>query len=268
MIAALRLSFGLFTVLPVAARSGPPPTPRQIRAAVLLAPLVGLLLGLVAATALWGARALLLGPDDWGDSQIGNLLTAAVALAALQAMVGAMHLDGLADTVDGIAADADRDRTLAIMRRSDIGPMAVVAVGFTLLLQTAALALAELRGHGTIALVTAVVTGRLAAVWACRRQAARPDGLGAWVAGSVSPPGALLATGAVMGVPALLVARDDDPAFPVLPVAVAAVAVGILVAEVLQRRWQRRLGGITGDSIGAVIEVATTVALLVVAAAR
>ena len=77
------------------------------------------------------------------------------------------------------------------MRRSDIGPLGTVTVVLTLLIQVAALSQAESSGdgRGPAALIAAVVTGRLAITWAGRRgvPAARPDGLGALVAGTVRP---------------------------------------------------------------------------------
>ena len=144
--------------------------------------------------------------------------------------------------------------------------MGVTTLVFTGLIQVAALATSVVNGHGTTAVITACVAGRLAAVWACRLPAARPDGLGAWVAGSVSTLQAVSVTVLALGVPAALVAFDDDPA--ALPQTLAAVVLALVVAGLLQRWWRRRMGGITGDTIGAGVEVATTVALVVLATIR
>jgi adenosylcobinamide-GDP ribazoletransferase len=156
------------------------------------------------------------------------------------------------------------------MRRSDIGPLGVVTLVLTLLLQVAALSQAQSAGHGRgpAALIAAVVTGRLALTWACRRgvPAARPDGLGALVAGSVRPVVPATATAATLAVATAAVAISATVAGGrlgwTLPLAVAA---GLATAFAVQRHAVRRLGGITGDVLGALTEIATTVTLVVAA---
>ena len=109
------------------------------------------------------------------------------------------------------------------------------------------------------ALIAAVVTGRLALTWACRRgvAAARPDGLGALVAGTIRPA---VAAGITLAVLAAAVSAGFTGF--TLPLAVVA---GLAAAFVLQRHAVRRLGGITGDVLGALIETAATVTLVVAA---
>ena len=139
-----------------------------------------------------------------------------------------------------------------------------------LLIQVAAVSQAEAAGdgRGPAALIAAVVTGRLAITWACRRgvPAARPDGLGALVAGTVRaaiPVAATLATLAVTGAAVAISATViGEPLGWTLPLAVAA---GLAAAFGLQRHAVRRLGGITGDVLGALAEVAATVTLVVAA---
>lgn len=267
MIGSLQLSVGLFTVLPVAPRGDYAPTDRQLRAAILLAPLVGLLLGLAAAAVLFGLRQLFHAAGSTSSQPLTTVLAAALTIGFLALATGGIHWDGLADTVDGMAGGSDSDGILAVMRRSDIGPMGVLAVLFAVLVQVAALAVSLDHGHGTIAVVAGAVAGRLAAVWACRLPAARPEGLGAWVADRVSSVQAGVVTAVSMLVPLLLLVRDDDPRRAALPFVLAAIPVALLAAGALQLRWRRRIGGITGDTIGASVEVATTVALLTVALA-
>lgn len=267
MMESLRLSVGLFTVLPVAPRGDYAPNGRQLRAAILLAPFVGLLLGLAAAGVLFGLRQLFPATGSASSQPLTSLLAASLTIGFLVLLTGGMHWDGLADTVDGMAGGSDSDGTLAVMRRSDIGPMGVLAVLFAVLAQVAALAVSVDHGHGTIAIVAAVVAGRLAAVWACRLPAARPEGLGAWVAGNVGTGQALAVTAASMLVPLLLLVRDDDPRRAALPFVLGAIPMALLAAGALQLWWRRRIGGITGDTIGASVEIATTVALLTVALA-
>jgi adenosylcobinamide-GDP ribazoletransferase len=168
---------------------------------------------------------------------------------------------------------------LQIMKRSDIGPFGVVTLVLTLLIQVAALN--EMPVTGGLALITACVTGRLAVTWACREgvPSARSDGLGALVAGTVRRGAAIAATLAAAVVVALLALvvmtaswpasghpptalRGLAPSILVCPIAIAA---GLGAAAWLRRRAERRLGGITGDVLGALVETATTVALLVCA---
>ncbi len=117
-------------------------------------------------------------------------------------------------------------------------------------------------------MIVAAVTGRLALTWACRPgvPAARPGGLGALVAGTVRPVVPALITAAVLAVTiggiCLAAAVAAVPAEWILPVAEAA---GLLVALALARHAVRRLGGITGDVLGALVETATATCLLVTA---
>ena len=230
-------------------------------AAMAWAPAVGLLLGVIASA------VLLLADDPLGA---GPLTASGLAVGSLALLTRGLHLDGLADLADGLASGKAAPAALDIMRRSDIGPLGVVTLVLTLLLQVAALSQAESAGHGRgpTALIAAVVTGRLALTWACRRgvPAARPDGLGALVAGSVRPVIPATATAATLAVTAAAVAVSatvaDGGLGWTLPLAVAA---GLAAAFAVQRHAVRRLGGITGDVLGALTEIATTVTLLVAA---
>jgi len=244
-------------------RSPAAPGRAAAAAAMAWAPAVGLLLGVAAA-------AVLLAVDH--PLGAGPLTGAGLAVAALALLSRGLHLDGLADLADGLGSGQPGPAALDIMRRSDIGPFGVVTLVLTLLIQVAALSHAEAAGggRGPAALIAAVVTGRLALTWACRRGvlAARPDGLGALVAGSVSPLIAAAVTLATLAGAVAAVAVSATVAEPLgwtLPLAVIA---GLGAAYVLQRHATRRLGGITGDVLGALAEVATTVTLVVAAMGR
>ena len=247
----LRLSVTLLTVIPL---RGPAAEPRRatVAAAMTWAPAVGLLLGSVAAAVLVTADRLF---------GAGPLTAAGLTVAALALMTRGLHLDGLADLADGLGSGKPAAIALDIMRRSDIGPFGIVTLVLTLVIQVGALAHAEGAGggRGPAALIAAVVTGRLALTWACRRgvAAARPDGLGALVAGTVRPVLAVGITLIVLAAAVSLVRTGFT-----LPLAVVA---GLAAAFVLQRHAVRRLGGITGDVLGALIETAATVTLVVAA---
>ena len=267
----LRLSVTLLTAIPwrgpgdEAATGGDTAPPRAaVAAAMAWAPAVGLLLGVIASA------VLLLADHPLGA---GPLTASGLAVGSLALLTRGLHLDGLADLADGLASGKPAPAALDIMRRSDIGALGAVTLVLTLLLQVAALSQAESDGHsrGPAALVAAVVTGRLAITWACRRgvPAARPDGLGALVAGSVRPAVAAVASAVTLAAAAAAVAvwpaaAGGAPGWT-LPLAVAA---GLGVAAGVQRHAVRRLGGITGDVLGALAEIAMTVTLVVGAMGR
>jgi adenosylcobinamide-GDP ribazoletransferase len=238
----LRLAVGTFTVVPVR----PPRAVDRRTAAAALAwgPAVGALLGLAAAVVTLPVRH-------------APLLAAALAVATLALLTRGLHLDGLADLADGLGSGRHRAEALEIMRRPDVGPFGVAALVLTLLVQVAALAACLAADRGVSALVLAGVTGRLAVVWACCRgvPAARAAGLGAAFAGSASPSVAAAWTAA-----ALAASWAYHP--PAGPVAVLA---GLAAAALLLRHAVRRLGGVTGDVLGSVVEVTTTVVLVAAA---
>jgi adenosylcobinamide-GDP ribazoletransferase len=246
----LRFAIGTLSVLP----AGTGRVDREVaRAGMLWAPAVGALIGLLQAGVLGAVR------DLGGDV----LLAAVLTVAAGGLLTRGLHLDGLADVADGLGSGRPAEGALEIMKRSDIGPFGVVTLIFTLLVQISALAAADRHGLGGPAIVVAATTGRLALPWACRRcvPAARPDGLGAMVAGTVPWPAAAAVTGAVLAGCLLLGGIVGSAAPP------AGVLAGLVAAGLFRRRLQRRLGGITGDVLGALVEAAVTAALLIAALA-
>ena len=216
--------------------------------AMILAPLAGILVGLPAV----GIVAL----GRWIEAP--PLLVAAIAVAAIALSSRGLHLDGLADTADGLAASYDRQRALGVMRRGDTGPAGTATVVLVLLIQVAALSTVVDR---LWPLLIAVTAGRSVLSTACARgvPAARPEGLGATVAGSVPPWAAL-------GVAAVSVAGAALLPAPWWAGAVA-VAAAYAAAAVLLRRCVTRLGGVTGDVLGGCVEVAVAAALVVLAVA-
>jgi adenosylcobinamide-GDP ribazoletransferase len=217
--------------------------------AMSLAPLVGLGLGVTAAGVGLAFRGL-------GAT---GLLAAVAVVATLAALTRGLHLDGLADTADGLGSFADRDTALAIMRKPDIGPFGVVVLIIGLLAQVAATAsiLARPWWSAAAGVVAAVAGARVAVTLACRRgvPAARPDGLGALVAGTVPAPVGLLW--------ALVVALIAVAATPGRPwQGPLAVLIGLLAAQVLLAHIRARLGGVTGDVLGAITETTMTVIMV------
>lgn len=251
------------TTLTVARVRGPQSLDRHTAgAAMALAPVVGLGLGLVAAAVLSGFGRL---------TRAGTppLLACALTVATLAVLTRGLHLDGLSDLADGLGSYLPAERARAVMKQPDVGALGLAAVVLVLLVQVGALLGAVQSGRGTVSTVLSVVLGRIAVTAACRSTpAAAPDGLGALVAGTVRrgvPVGWALvaaATGAAYGLTTgdSGTARLFDGARPVL-----AVALSLLAAWLLRRHAVRRLGGLTGDVLGALVETATTVSLVVMA---
>jgi adenosylcobinamide-GDP ribazoletransferase len=218
------------------------------------APLVGLVLGGIATgVAVLGAR--------W----ISPLAGAVLGVAVLAVLSRGLHLDGLADTADGLGPLRGRERALQVMRRSDIGPFGVVTLVLTLLLQISCLSALLATSQGWPALWLAAAVARLAMARTGLPAVAVADGssLGALVANTVSVPW-FTGWGAVLL--ALLVAATAGDLEHAGRLAIAAVA-GLLAAELLHRRARARLGGVTGDVMGAMGETATAATLLVAAVA-
>jgi adenosylcobinamide-GDP ribazoletransferase len=192
----------------------------------------------------------------------GSLLAAALGVAAMALLTRGLHLDGLADLADGLGSAKPATEALAIMKKSDIGPFGVITLVLTLAVQVAALAEAPVAG-----VVVAAMTGRLAVTWACRPgvRAARPEGLGALVAGTVRPLDAVAATVVTAAVAALTALTGPGGGAYHAVLGAAAVLVGLAASAALLRHAVRRLGGVTGDVLGALVETAVTAALLVMA---
>jgi adenosylcobinamide-GDP ribazoletransferase len=243
-LAGARLAITTFTVLPL--RPGPVDRAAAARA-MSLAAAVGAALGAVLAGALLALDAAGAPP----------LVAGAVTVALGALLTRGLHLDGLADTADALGSYRSGAAALDIMKKPDVGPFGVAALVLALLVQAAALAALPARPWTATlaAVVTATAAGRLAATWACRRgvPAARPEGLGALVAGTVGPVALAVATAAVVAVAVVAV-----PGRPWQGPAAAVTAIA--AALMLTRHVVHRLGGITGDVLGAAIEVTTTVA--------
>jgi adenosylcobinamide-GDP ribazoletransferase len=240
----VRLALTTFTVVPM--RAGRIDR-RTAGAAMSLAPLVGAVLGAVLAGAGLGLR--------WLGAPA--LVAGAVTVALGVLLTRGLHIDGLADTADGLGSYRDADGALEIMKKPDVGPFGVAAVVLALLIQAASAAtlLSRAAPAALAGIVTATAAGRLAATWSCRQgvPAARPDGLGALVAGTVNWFSALagLALTALLAVPAAPHRPWQGP---------AAVAVALGAGLLLVHHAVRRIGGVTGDVLGAAIEISATVA--------
>jgi adenosylcobinamide-GDP ribazoletransferase len=246
---AWRLAVGTLTAVPVR----PPSTVdrRRAGAAMTLAPLAALPLGAAVAVVGWAGRRL----------DLPLLVVALLALAAAVLGNRAFHLDGLADTVDGMAASYDRERSLAVMKTGTSGPAGVVAILLVVGLQASGLAgLLAASPRAPVLAGACVCVARAVLAVCCARgvPSARPGGLGDTYTGTVPRSVALaiwLGVGAVL---ALLGAWVGLPWWRGALATVLALAVAVAVVA----RATRRFGGVTGDVFGATIELALA-ALLV-----
>jgi adenosylcobinamide-GDP ribazoletransferase len=241
---SLILALRFLTIVPAPGRE--PTGPSALGRAAWWFPVVGLLLG--TGLAIVGCAA---------DALFPPLVAAALVVTGWKVATGGIHLDGLADCLDGLAG-RDPARRLAIMRDSRIGVFG--AAGLILLCLLTVTALAALATSLRLrVLVLAPVIGRVAPLLA-----------GAWLAPATPGQGlgAAFATG---------LSRRAGPAYVVVVGALAAWLLGIVGVAVAAAAWTlallaagfvaRRLGGLTGDVLGAVVEVAELSTLLGAAAA-
>lgn len=244
----LRAALGFFTRLPI----GPAPLPPSFRGVVVWLPVVGLIIGVLAACAL-GLAALALPASLCGV--IGCLVWVAVT--------GGLHLDGVADCGDGLIVEAPPARRLEIMKDSRLGTFGGAALFFILALKAAALgALAgRLQAGGDVwaafipVLLSCCLAGALARCMvfaAMRVPSARPGGLGEALHEGVTPRHELIALALGLGICAINGMRG-----------LYALAAALLVAWLLLSAAKKRLGGVTGDVFGCLVEM-TECAVLVV----
>ncbi len=232
------LAFSFLTVIPM-------PTldyqPGLLGRAGRWFPLVGLVIGGLLLLAHWGL-ALLFPP----------LLTAALVTSLWAALTGGLHLDGLADCCDGLLAATSRERRLEIMRDPRTGAFAVVGVVLFLLLKVTALAALP---TALPALLLAPTWARWLLLWVARQPLARPSGLGADFAAGLTTRRQWWA----FFLPLLLLL----PFFTLQTGLAILTAFGVTGWLIYIAR--QRLGGVTGDVYGLVVEASELTILLVCA---
>ncbi|MBV4484314.1 adenosylcobinamide-GDP ribazoletransferase [Pseudomonas sp. SWRI153] len=210
------------------------PEPEQLGRSLLFYPLVGLLFGLI----LWALNILLAGAP--------LLLHAALLLSVWVLLSGALHLDGLADSADAwLGGFGDRERTLTIMKDPRSGPIAVVTLVLVLLLKFAALLALIEQGQGLVLIIVPLL-GRAALLGLfLTTPYVRAGGLGQALADHL-PRKAGWWVLAASALACWLIAGSN---------AVIATAISLAVFVWLRRVIMRRLGGSTGDTAGALLEL-------------
>lgn len=237
--ADLRRALGLLTRLPGARHDGAAPLHAR---AVRAYPLVGLLVGGLAALAYAAAAGIGLPPPA------SALLAVAISVLA----TGALHEDGLADVADGFGGGRDRAHKLAILKDSRTGAYGVLALVLSVALQAALLAAIAAPGAAAAALLAghALSRGLLPGVmWAL--PPARPEGL---AGGLGRIPGRAAAQAAILGAGAAVLLGGWTG---LLALALALAAVVWLAAVA-----RRQIGGYTGDVLGAAQQLAALASLL------
>lgn len=208
-------------------------------------PLVGLVLG--ALSALVWSVALRLG--------LPTLPAATLACLCLTVLAGGLHEDGLADLADGFWGGRERERRLEIMRDSRIGSYGALAISFSVLISVGSLASLAPR-DGALALIAVSSASRAAMPLALHLMPpARSDGLGR-AAGAVAPRAVAVAL--VIGLLSLTMIGF----WTGLTVAVLMAAAGFALALLALRK----IGGQTGDALGALQQVTALTGWLVLAA--
>jgi adenosylcobinamide-GDP ribazoletransferase len=209
-------------------------------------PVVGACIGLAVAAVYAGARVLL-----------PPLPAATLAVAAGIGLTGAFHEDGLGDTADAFGGGRDREHTLGILKDPRLGTFGVLAVAASLLLRAGAVA-ALAPAAALAALPAAHALSRATVVAAMRSfPAAAGAGLGASTWAALSRRQALLGTATGLAIALVLLGN----------VALWAAAASAVAAWLLARLAVRRIGGVTGDVLGAIQQAGETLVLLAAVAA-
>lgn len=234
----LLLALQFLTCLPVSLKAAPGPV--DWGRSVLAYPLIGLLIG-----GLLAGLQFLVGHAD-------PLLQAALLTAAWALVTGGLHLDGLADSADAwVGGHGDRERTLAIMKDPRSGPAAVSTVMLVLLLKFAALA-ALLKTEAWTALLLAPVLGRsVLLALLLTTPYVRPGGMGSVLAAHLPRTTGALAL--LLVTTAILLTEKAGW---------IALATALAVWPLLRRMMMRRLGGMTGDTLGATVELSEAAILV------
>ena len=233
----LRTAFGLLTTLPV----GLPGDwkPGDSGRAAFWYPVVGLAVGGLVWLAWFGLNLI-----------FPALVASVLALAVWVGLTGGLHLDGLADCCDGLLGSASRERRLEIMKDPHLGAFGVIGLFFALMLKAAALGL--MPPSSGLSIVLAATLGRWLLLPVSRLPQARPGGMGADFAAGLQTGSIFFAAILPIGLAFLLGMQGW----------MAVLAALIAAAAVLGLAW-KRIGGVTGDVLGALVEVTETAVLLV-----
>lgn len=240
-LTSVHVAFTWLTVAPL-------PTPRLAmdRAtggpAIAATPVVGAVLGGVAAAAAYGLSF----------TALPGLLVGVLVVALLALSTRGMHLDGLADTADGLGCYGQPERVREVMRSGDVGPFGSATLAVVLIVQSVAIGTLSDDGRWW-QIAFAVALSRVAVVYVCRIGVPAADGSGF---------GALVAGTAKWSILAWTVLATAA-AWPLGLRALCSVAVVAVFAVAFSAHCRRRVGGVSGDVLGATVEISTALALVI-----
>ena len=219
--------------------------PRDLRRSAALLPIVGGVVGALVALVAWASAQVL-----------PTFVAAVLGIAAGVAVTAALHLDGLGDVADGIGASLAGSDPAHAMRDPRLGTFGIAAVLLDLLLETSTLSALVVTGFPW-PVVAAGALSRVAPVAMAWRLPYAGAGTGTWTAG-IGARAVAIASAIALAI-----------AIPSAGVATLGMIVAVVAAATLIGWWSnRRLGGVTGDVFGAAVELAETLALVTVLAAR
>ena len=237
-MSGLFTALGFLTILPV---PGAGSRDRSLAPSLAFFPAVGLLLGLV----LW---ALDLAFDD----VLGPSLTGAILVVGLVVMTRGLHLEGLMDSCDGLLGGHTRERRLEIMKDSHAGAFAVIGGISAMLLKWAAIASLPAPGRAWGLLLFPALSRWAMVVGVVAFPYARKQGLGAVFQGGSRTP--ILLSGGSLALSAALFLGG--------PGGVALFGLATLLALSIGKGFSALLGGLTGDTYGAINEIVESAILI------
>jgi adenosylcobinamide-GDP ribazoletransferase len=237
------IALQFLTILPV-------PSPKHCEAddlgrSTAWFPLVGLTIG-----------GLLLLADMVFTPLLPRHLTDALLVSLMALITGALHLDGVADVCDGLAAQGNKDRFLAVMKDPRVGAVGVVGLVLLLLLKYAALLAIPLDLKRPVLLLVPALARFTQVLIMTRAHAARADGLGVCFLAGITSAQLVLATACIVPLAWLLGHTAGA----------AALGSTILWGIAVKSYFTRRLGGISGDIVGFSGEIAEVLSLIIITA--
>jgi len=235
-----------------------PFTPAVLARSTVYYPVVGLIVGGITAAAAWLCALVL---PAWP--------TAVLTLIVWVALSGALHLDGFMDTADGVLSHRSRERMLEIMKDSRVGAMGVIAAVLLLMLK-ASLLVSLLDGGGTasgkigfIFIILSCMMGRtwMVAAITCWPSARKHEGMGAMFS-EASWKHLVAASGLLVVLTVLVFSSFGMDWTTGLQLMVLGTLLMVITGLILAVWLSSKLGGLTGDTYGAMNEAVETVLLL------
>ena len=231
------LAVGFLTIIPV--RLKEPPLPGDLGKAAGWFPVIGAAIGSLVAAAYYGLSFI-----------FPPLLAAALAASVWIGLTGGLHLDGLADCFDGMLNASSRERRLEIMQDPRLGTFGAIGLILSILMKIICL-FSIPTNTAWIALPLAAAVGRSLLLPAGKQQMARPDGMGADFASSLNKT-AFIWAAVVVGILSGLAGWRG----------LSVILVVLGVTWLVLCSVKARLGGVTGDVLGLIVELAELVTML------